>query len=150
MALGTLAGHLGKGLVAGAIGTAAMTVSSSYEMRRRDRSASTAPAQAAAAVLRVKPVDEAAEARFNNLVHWAYGTGWGAVRGILGAMGFGFVGGTVAHFGLVVGSEQAMLPALGIAPPASEWGAEEIVVDAAHHAVYVVVTSIAYSLLRRG
>ena len=76
--LGNVAAAVGKGLFAGVTGTAVMTVSSTLEMKLRDRPASSAPAKAAEKVLGVEPVDEAAEARFSNLVHWGYGTAWGA------------------------------------------------------------------------
>ncbi|MCA1699138.1 MAG: hypothetical protein LC790_09670 [Actinobacteria bacterium] len=37
----------------------------------------------------VQPRDEAGEARFSTVVHWSYGTSWGAVRGLLHAAGCG-------------------------------------------------------------
>jgi hypothetical protein len=43
---------------------------------------------------------------------------------------------TAAHFGAVWGSEQVMLPALGVAPPFWTWGAKEVGIDAFHHLVY--------------
>lgn len=146
---GNLAAAVGKGLFAGAIGTAAMTASSMIEMKIQNRAGSSAPADAAAKVLGVKPVDEDAEARFANIVHWGYGIGWGSVRGILGAAGLSGPAATAAHFATVWGSEQVMLPALDVAPPITEWGAQEIAVDALHHIVYAVATGIAYSALDR-
>ena len=130
--LGDLAAAVGKGLFAGAAGTVAMTVSSTIEMKLRGRPPSSAPARAAAKLLGVEPVDERAEARFSNIVHWGYGTAWGGVRGLLAA---------------VWGAEQVMLPALDVAPPLTEWGAEEVAIDAFHHLVYVGATGVAYSLL---
>jgi hypothetical protein len=85
--LGDVAAAFGKGVFAGAAGTVAMTVSSTIEMKLRGRPASSAPARAAAKVLGVEPVDEEAEARFSNLVHWGYGTAWGGPRGLLAAAG---------------------------------------------------------------
>ena len=87
MKVGDVAADVGKGLFADAIGTAAMTVSSTLEMKIRGRPASSAPADAAAKVLGVEPKGEKDQARFSNLVHWGYGTGWGAVRGLIGAAG---------------------------------------------------------------
>ena len=147
--LGNFAAAVGKGLFAGVAGTAAMTVSSTLEMKLRDRGASSAPAQAAAKVLGVEPVDEASEARFSNLVHWGYGTAWGGVRGLLAAAGLSGPAATAAHLAAVWGSEQVMLPALDVAPPFWEWGAEEVAIDAFHHFVYAAATGIAYSLLDR-
>jgi len=52
-----------------------------------------------------------------------------------------------AHFAAIWPSELIMLPALGVAPPLSEWGATELGVDALHHFVYVTATSIAFAAL---
>ncbi len=149
MRVGDLASSVGKGLFAGAVGTAAMTVSSTLEMKARGRAASTAPADAAAKVLGVEPKDEAGRERFSNLVHWGYGTGWGAVRGLISAAGLEGTAATAAHFGAVWGSEQVMLPALGVAPPLWTWGAKEVGIDAFHHLVYAGATGAAYALLNR-
>ena len=51
MKLGDVAAAFGKGVFAGVAGTAAMTISSTVEMKLRGRAASSAPAQAAAKVL---------------------------------------------------------------------------------------------------
>lgn len=147
--LGDVAADVGKGLFAGAIGTAAMTVSSTLEMKIRSRAASNAPAEAAGKVLGVEPTDEVGKARFSNLVHWGYGTGWGAVRGLIGAAGLEGPGAAAAHFGAVWGTEQVMLPSLGVAPPFWKWGATEVAIDAVHHLVYAGATSIAYASLDR-
>ncbi len=147
MILGHLAAAVGKGLAAGLIGTAAMTVSSTVEMKLRGRQASSAPADAAAKVLGVEPTGEAEKARFSNLVHWGYGTLWGGVRGLIGAIGLGGAPAAAVHFAAVWGTELKMLPSLGVAPPLGEWGAEEIAVDVLHHAVYATAAGLAYSWL---
>jgi len=142
------AGSLGKGLVAGFAGTAAMTVSSTLEARLRGRSPSSAPARATAKVLGIASFEDAvAQARFNDLSHWGYGTGWGAVRGLLDAAGLPPRKATAAHGAAVWGSAQVTLPALDIAPPAIFWPKEEIAIDAFHHGVYALATGIAYQLL---
>ena len=139
---------VGRGLVAGLVGTAAMTVSSTLEARLRGRPPSTAPARAAKKVLAIESfASEAAEERFSNLVHWAYGTGWGVVRALLGAAGLSPLAATAAHVVALWGSEQVMLPTLDVAPPLFMWGAEEIAIDAGHHVVYAMATGIAYELL---
>lgn len=145
--LGGVAEAVGKGLAAGLMGTAAMTVSSTLEAKLRSRQPSTTPARAASKVLGVAPVDEQGEKRFNNLVHWGYGTGWGAVRGLLAAAGLGEVSATLAHLAAVWGAEQVVLPATGVAPPASEWGGTEIAIDLGHHVVYATFTGLAYHWL---
>jgi hypothetical protein len=72
---------------------------------------------------------------------------WGGVRGLLAAAGLSGPAATAAHFGAVWGSEQVMLPALGVTPPLTEWGMKEVAIDALHHLVYAGATGVAYSLL---
>jgi hypothetical protein len=146
-----LASSIGKGLVAGLAGTAAMTVSSTVEARLRQRKPSSAPARATAKILGITSfADEIAQARFNDLSHWGYGTCWGMVRGLLDAVGLPPRAAMVAHGAAVWGSAQVTLPALDIAPPAIFWAPREIAIDAFHHVVYAVATSIAYQQLTDG
>jgi hypothetical protein len=144
----TVAEDVGKGLVAGFIGTAAMTLSSTVEAKLRGRQASSAPARATAKMLGIKSFeDDIAAARFNDLSHWGYGTGWGVVRGLLAAAGVPPRAATAAHGAAIYGAAQVTLPALEIAPPVVFWAKEEIAIDAFHHAVYAAGTGIAYELL---
>ena len=151
MTVTRVANTIGKGLVAGFAGTAAMTVSSTLEQHLRRRAASTAPADATAKVLGIERfTDDGAKNRFSNLVHWGYGTAWGVVRGLLATAGLRPAAATLAHGAAVWGNEQVMLPALDVAPPAYMWPREEIAIDAFHHLVYVTATGVAYGLLDRG
>ncbi len=149
MRIGDAAGAVGKGLVAGAVGTAVMTLASTIETKLQGREESTAPAEAAEKVLGVTPENEEKEALFSNLVHWGYGTGWGAVRGVMSVVGLRGPLATMAHFASVWGASLRMLPALGIAPPAKTWGSKELAVDGAHHAVYAIATGLTYRFLER-
>ena len=149
-AVGTIASSIGKGLVAGLVGTAAMTVSSSLEARIRHRAASSAPARATAKVLGIKEFeDDIAAARFNDLSHWGYGTMWGVVRGLLAAAGLSPKAATAAHGAAVWGSAAVTLPALEVAPPFVVWGRKEVAIDLWHHAVYATATGLAYRLVDR-
>jgi hypothetical protein len=142
------ASSIGKGLVAGFAGTAAMTVSSTLEAKLRKRQPSSAPARATAKALGIATFEDAvAQARFNDLSHWGYGTGWGLVRGLLDAAGLPPGKATAAHGAAVWGSAQVTLPALDVAPPAIFWAKEEIAIDVFHHTVYAVATGAAYGLL---
>jgi hypothetical protein len=144
----TIADSIGRGLVAGLAGTAAMTVSSTLEAGLRGRAPSTAPARATAKVLGISEFDTPlAEARFNDLSHWGYGTAWGIVRGLLGATRMSPRAATIAHGAALYGAEQVTLPALEVSPPAIFWGAREIAIDALHHAVYATATGLAYRLV---
>ena len=146
--IGAVADAVGKGLVAGFAGTAAMTVSSTLEAKLRGRAPSSAPARATAKVLGIKEFeDSVAQARFNDLSHWGYGTSWGVLRGLLGATGMHPRAATAAHGAAIYGTAQVTLPALEIAPPSIFWPKEEIAIDALHHAVYAAATGAAYELL---
>jgi hypothetical protein len=147
----TLASAIGKGLLAGFAGTAAMTVSSTLEAKLRGRAPSSAPARATAKMLGIKEFEDGvAQARFNDLAHWGYGTGWGVVRGLLATSGLTPRAATVAHGAAIYGAAQITLPALEIAPPAVFWPREEIAIDAFHHAVYAAATGAAYELIGHG
>ena len=143
-----LASNVGKGLVAGFVGTAAMTVSSSLEARLRHRAASSAPARATAKVLGIKEFeDDIAAARFNDLSHWGYGTMWGVVRGLLGTTPLSPRAATAAHGAAIWGSAAMTLPLLEVAPPFVFWGKKEVAIDLWHHAVYATATGLAYRML---
>lgn len=144
---GAIAADIGLGLAAGLAGTAAMTVSSAAESKLRGRSGSSVPVRAASKVLGVEPQDERNERRFGILVHWGYGTGWGAARGLLAAMGLPAPAATAAHLAALWGSEQVMLPALGVISPAEMWSPREIAISAWHDLVYAGVAGAAYELL---
>jgi hypothetical protein len=150
-ALTKTASAIGDGLVAGLLGTAAMTASSTIEARLRRRAASTAPARATAKALGIRDFDsDLARARFNDLSHWGYGTGWGVVRGVLGATGMPAAKATAAHGAAVWGSAAVTLPALDVAPPFVFWGRKEVAIDLLHHAVYAVATGLAYEVVAGG
>lgn len=136
-------------MFAGAAGTVAMTVSSTLAAKLRRRGSSSAPADAAGRVLGVQPRDDPGEARFSSVVHYGYGTSWGAVRGVLSAAGLPGPSAAVAHFVAVWGSAQVTLSALDIAPPPWESPNEEIAIDMLHHAVYAFATAVAFAALER-
>lgn len=138
----------GLGALAGLAGATAMEASTLIEMRLRGRPASTKPAQAAGKVLGVKPEGEKQEKRLNNLTHWAYGAGWGAVRGLFGFSGLPAPAASAAHLAAVWGGEQVVFPVLSLGPPIPKLGAKETAIDLLHHVVYEGATSATYELLR--
>jgi hypothetical protein len=141
------AGPIARGLIAGAAGTAAMTISSTLEAKLRGRGESSAPADAAGEVLGVEPTDEQGKRRFATLVHWGYGTSWGAARGLIDETGLDGPAATATHGALVWGSAAAMLPSLGVAPPIWRWRVKEITIDLFHHGVYAAATGAAYEAI---
>ena len=147
MTIGELLGRIGQGMAAGLVGTAAMTASAAVEMHVRHRPPSTTPAKAVESILEVEPTTAKAETRLADLTHWSYGTAWGGVRGLIGAIGFHGPLAAVLHFATTWGTELLILPRLGVTPPVAEWGSTELGIDALHHAVYATATSAAYEFL---
>jgi hypothetical protein len=146
--LRALAENIGKGIVAGIAGTAAMTASSTIEAKLRRRDFSTAPAKAATKALGIELFDDGlAYNRFSNLVHWGYGTGWGVARGVLRTLGVSPRLATPAHFAALWGSALYSLPKYEVAPPVTEWAAEDVAIDVFHHLVYVTATAAMFELL---
>ncbi len=148
MPLDSVTRAVGKGLVAGALGTAAMTVSSTLEAKLRERNPSTAPADAAKKALGIGAFQsEESKTRFSTLVHWGYGTGWGVIRGVLREAGVPPLAATLGHFAAVWGTALVMLPLLDVAPPVSSLGKEDVGIDAFHHLVFAAATAAAYERL---
>lgn len=149
MGLERVASEVGKGIVAGLGGTAVMTLSSTVEMKLRGRGASNTPADAICKLLGVEAMNEQEKTRLTTLVHWGYGTSWGALRGLIAVAGLGGSRAAAAFFAAVWGGELVSLPALQVAPPVTQWGSEGTTIDAIHHLAYALGTSLAYELIDR-
>ncbi|MDX5347940.1 MAG: hypothetical protein LPJ89_02885 [Hymenobacteraceae bacterium] len=143
------AGAIGRGLLAGLFGTAVMTVAQMIEMKITGRKPSDTPYKAVKEVSGLKAEKDTDTKQLSQLIHFAYGTGWGIPRALLAEAGAGTATGTAAHFGAIWGTALVMLPSLGVAKPATEWEPEEIGKDAAFHAVYAVATGVAADLLTK-
>jgi hypothetical protein len=140
-----LAVAVGRGLVAGAAATAAMTVASTAEMKLRGRPPSMAPADVAAKLLGVKPKKKE---RFGTVAHLAMGISLGAVRGLLDLTGLPPNGAAAAFFAIAWTPDLVVVPAAGAAPPPWEWGVAETAISGAHHAVYAAAGEAAYRAMR--
>lgn len=135
------------GLIAGLIGTTALTLSERAEMAVTGRPPSTVPGQVAARLLGRDPDDDPGLERRSTVVHWSNGVVTGAVRGLLGLTGLALVPATIVFFLLFWGGGAATYKALGIAPWPWRWGTQELVIDVVHKGVYAVVTSLAFAAL---
>ena len=142
-----IASEIGKGLMAGAAGTLAITLSQMIEMKITKRKPSTAPAKAAQKVLNIKPETPEDKNKFSQEVHWVYGTSWGIPRGILGLLGLKGLSATTIHFATIYASALIVPSSLEVAPPLKEWSVKEFAVDALHHAVYAIAAGLVYDAL---
>ncbi|SDL52598.1 hypothetical protein SAMN05421823_106243 [Catalinimonas alkaloidigena] len=161
--LGKLGSILGRGILAGLAGTAAITVSQMIEMKLTHRSASEAPVRIGSEVLGVEPTGkphplhekqygnkatkDAHTARFAQIMHWSYGTSLGISRGFVAATGLKGWPATAVHFAIVWGTALVMLPSTKQAKPITEWPPEQIAIDFWHHAVYALAAGAAYDAI---
>ena len=145
-------GAVGKGLVAGAIGTGAMTAYQMAVAKARDSGSSTVPAEVGKRVVRgvfQRRVSEERTDQINQAMHWGYGTSWGALYGIAEAS----VDRSPVRHGLVLGAlvwgaSLIELPAMKLAPPVWEYPPAELALDVSFHLVYGISVAIAFRALR--
>ncbi len=138
---------IGRGLIAGLAGTAAITISSTIEMKLRKRPASTTPGKVGGKVLGVKPRNQEGMKRFSNAIHWDYGMSWGLFLTVTDLLGMQQTPASIAHFATVWGAALAILPAADAAKPITEWSTEEIAIDILHHALYAAAAGLTYNAL---
>ena len=137
------------GMVAGAVGTAAMTLTQRLEMSVSGRAPSTVPGQVGAhLVLGADPASPGDVARLNGPVHWGHGVAMGAFRGLLDVAGLHGPAATAAHFALVWGGDAALYRTLGIADVPWRWSGDELRADLLGKGVYTAVTGAVYDAVR--
>ena len=138
---------LGRGLVAGAAGTAAITLSAVIEMKLRGRDASSVPEEVAAKLLRLEPKDERAAKRLGMLAHLANGLALGPLRPALAAADVREPAASAALFAVAWSPELVLVPATGASDPPWKWGAGELAISAVHHVAYTAAASGTWAAL---
>lgn len=144
---GKVAFALGKGVIAGLAGTAAITIAQMIEMKISGRKPSDTPAKAVNKVLNVEATDEQHKEEFVNEVHWTYGTLWGLARSVLDLAGVKGLPATATHYGAVWGTEMVMLPSINVAEPVTKWSGKAITKDGLNHLVYAVAAGLVYDAI---
>ena len=128
-----------QGLVAGAVGTVAMTVGEKVEQRLTGRPSSFVPARVLARL-------SGAEERESVALNWAMHYGQGALVGVLrSVMANAGLRGPVASskFAVVrLTTDQVLENATGVGAPPETWPRSELVVDLVHKGVYAFVTGL--------
>jgi len=154
---------VGRGVLAGVAGTAAMTVYQLAVARARGKPLSTpvprtwadapAPAQvakrAADAVGKGRKITKKQVPLLTNVLHWAYGVGWGAAYGgVAAAVGSNAIEGGLAFGTGVWAASYGELVPLGIYKPPWAYPVEEVALDLSYHLVYGMAVAGAYASLR--
>ncbi|MCH7608800.1 MAG: hypothetical protein IIC94_09585 [Chloroflexi bacterium] len=140
-------------ILAGAIGTVAMTLSSGTEMHWTGRPESPAPG--VAAVWPLKLIGVSVEGRSLMVVstwaHWGYGSAWGVVWWLLIAQAeLPLALAAVSFFAIVWVTAVLLLRITGIAPWPWKWGHIKYnIFDWTHHGAYVSGTVIGWVLIEQ-
>jgi hypothetical protein len=144
---------LTRGLLAGAVGTAAMTAAQTAYLKARGEEPSTTPAEVGRRIVEgvlQRDVPEERMGALNNVMHWLYGTGWGVLFGLSRACrGAAPLGDGARFAGVVWGASLVELPAMGLAPPVWEYPPDQLASDFGFHLVYGVGVATAYAVLDR-
>ena len=159
-------GVIGRGLVAGAIGTAALTAYQTAAAVRRGESLKDTVAPEPPASWEEAPASAQVGYRFlrgvfqrdaspekapamTNAVHWAYGTAWGAVYAVLDESVDGSALLKAPAFGsLVFANAYVALPAMKLYDPPWEYSARTLATDWSYHVIYGGAVALAYRLVR--
>jgi hypothetical protein len=142
---------VGRGLLAGAAGTTAMTAVQLAYLKAKGQEPSTTPAQVGKRLIEGVLQREVPESRMgllNNAMHFLYGTSWAAIYGLaqeslhLPTFRHGILFGT-----LVWSASLVELPAMKLAPPVWEYAPATLASDVGFHLVYGSAVAAAHRAL---
>jgi hypothetical protein len=151
-------GALARGLLAGAVGTAAMTaaqrIGSRLQASGGDEAPSwenaPAPAKVAKRILEGvfdRTVPAARIDVLTQVTHWLYGVAWGGVYGLVQETTLGRPTRTGLLFGAGVwGASYVALVPMGIYEPPWRYPAATVAFDATYHLVYGEAVAAAYAV----
>ncbi len=139
---GDLLPGIGRGVVAGLVGVAAMTAGEKLEQALTGRPDSYVPARALLTLLGRSPSDDDRPVVWNHLMHWGTGALVGGLRGLWAEVGLRGPRAHLAHTVVRLAFDQTVENATGVGAPPHTWPVSEQVVDVAHKAVYALVTGL--------
>ncbi len=147
--LGKIGSAIGRGLIAGLAGTAAITLSQMIEMKINHRETSFAPADAACKALGIEASEREQREKLSKEVHWVYGTLWGIPRGLLSLACITKIPATAIHLGAIYFTALTIQPDFEVRPPVTEWSKKDILIDGFHHAIYAIVAGLVFESINK-
>ena len=145
--VGTFGAAIGKGLIAGLIGTAAITLSQTIERKITGKPTSFAPGDAASKALDIEASKMEARKKFSDEVNWVYGTSWGSARGMLSLFGVKGLPATAIHWAAIFYTAITIEPDFEVAPPINEWSRKDIALFALHHVIYAATAGFVFDAI---
>ncbi|MDP9350731.1 MAG: hypothetical protein M3P51_04220 [Chloroflexota bacterium] len=129
-----------RGMMAGAVGVAAMTLAEKLEQRLTGRPNSFVPAHTLESLLGLPHKPDEERLGMNWTMHWGQGILLGAVRGLMAERGIRGPVGSFLFMNLRLLNDQSLENATGVGAPPWTWPADEQVIDLLHKAVYAFAT----------
>jgi hypothetical protein len=139
-----------RGLAAGLVGVAAMTVAEKLEQAVTHRPNSFVPAHTLERLLRLPHKPDTQRLGLNWAMHWGQGIVLGAVRGLMAARGIRGPVGSFVFLNLRLLNDQTLENATGVGTPPWTWPIDEQVIDLLHKAIYAFVTGAVADRLVEG
>src|SRR3712207_6833411 len=144
------AGVLARGLLAGAVGGAAMTLAEKLEQAITKRPNSYVPAYTLERLLGLPARPDSERLGLNWAMHWGQGIALGAVRALMAQHGIRGPVGSFLHLNLRLLNDQTLENATKVGAPPWTWPVDEQVIDLLHKAIYAYATGAVADRLVRG
>jgi hypothetical protein len=141
---------LARGLLAGAVGVAAMTLAEKLEQAITKRPNSYVPAHTLERLLGLPTRPDSERLGLNWAMHWGQGIALGAVRALMAERGIRGPVGSFLHLNLRLLNDQTLENATGVGAPPWTWPIDEQVIDLVHKAIYAYATGMAADRLVPG
>jgi hypothetical protein len=141
---------LARGLLAGAVGVAAMTLAEKLEQAITKRPNSYVPAHTLEQLLGLPTRPDSERLGMNWAMHWGQGIALGAVRALMAQHGIRGPVGSFLHLNLRLLNDQTLENATGVGAPPWTWPINEQVIDLVHKAIYAYATGMAADRLVKG
>jgi hypothetical protein len=139
-----------RGLLAGIVGVAAMTIGEKVEQVFTKRPNSFVPAHTLERLLGQPHQPDEQRLWMNWTMHWGQGILLGAVRGLMAERGVRGPVGSFLFMNLRLLNDQTLENATGVGAPPWTWPLDEQVIDLLHKGVYAFATGAAADRLIAG
>ncbi len=134
---------LARGLLAGAVGVAAMTLAEKIEQALTKRPNSYVPARTLERLLALPEKPDSERLWLNWTMHWGQGILLGAVRALMAERGIRGPVGSFLFLNLRLLNDQTLENATRVGAPPWTWPVDEQVIDLMHKAIYAYATGAA-------
>ena len=132
----------GKGLVAGAVGVAVMTLGEKVEQVFTHRPNSFVPAHTLERLLGLPTKPDGQRRGFNLAMHWGQGIALGALRGVMAEGGLRGPWASAMFTVVRLTADQTQENITGVGAPPWTWPRNELVIDLLHKGIYGFATGV--------